>query len=209
MQCAGACVRALQDTRERVTEYVQSWIPPRVLRVSYLPEGGDAFVPLYDGRAVGWRWHAAFMQTMFAPQGAHYLLETWHTERKGRNYHLLSAETLSEALQLRGLTSWWAMTDFGICTLLSAFFAARRPNTRDLFAIMVNGEDATTVLKPFLSSIALPQNVTAAALTHLYHHITGRGANKKHDGDTRVTLVDRELEERVIEGDECITVSPR
>lgn len=200
--------------KDAVINVGKTWIPPRVLNVWYIIDNkvesmeintqgnADGFVQLYKGASHGWRWHTAFMSTLFAPMQAFYLLETWSSEQKAFNYHYLSARVLSNVLQLQGLTSWWAMCDFGICTLIASYFIANRPHTMRVFAIVIGDTDVTSTLKPFMSSIVLDRNLTAYALCKLYAHLIGEDGKKYEENC--VTLVDFDLEERVVTGDEYL-----
>lgn len=202
----GGVLRGMSNVANGVAECIKSWVPMRVLDVWHWNNAGiheHEFMQLYQGAEHWWHWPNGHHRNMFAPSDGYYLIHTWGSEKKHKNYHFLSAKMLSTALQVRSLSTWWAMSDFGICALLSSFFLSKHPDTKRVFAIIIDGKDVTNELKPYMSSIVLDNNLTAAALCDLYFKVIKKVPAKKNEENT-VNLVDFELNERDIVGDELL-----
>lgn len=219
VQYAGSLVRYATTIRENVLDFVKSWIPPRVINAWHLDVQEDAssedeitttsnnqyhFHPIYTGWRTLWQWSQAFPDLMYCPARGYYLFETVHTSpgTKFRSMYLLSAKHLSAALQMRGLFSMWALSDFGLCTLLSSHFLSKCPDTKRVFAILIDGKDVTNELKPYMSSIVLDDNLTADALCKLHAFV--HNTPYKKDDTNSVVLVDYNLDEVTYTGDEIL-----
>lgn len=203
----GRVLRYMSNVRTFVADAVTAMLPAKIGNVWHLSHCSEGkheheFVHLYNGRANWWKWSRGMHRTMFAPSSGYYLIQTLNTNMGKTAYHFLSASKLSTAIQSRNLSNWWAFSDFGICTLLSSFFIACNPDTKRIFAIMINGKDATNDLKPYMSSIVIDNNITAAALCDLWAFIK-KIPRKKHETNS-VTLVNYDFEEHIYKGNEFL-----
>lgn len=189
-----------------VIDCLKNIVPSHVHNVWHLDHDKDdgeieehTLTHIYNGYEFMWNWTKGIRNTMFLPTHGFYLLQTWNSEHKYMNYHFLSAKVLCDVIQTKTLSTWWAMSDIGICTLIASYFVSYPPNMNRVFAIIINGKDVTKELKPFMSSIAMTKNLTAHALCDMYYSFIAKVDNKKHEEDT-VTLVDYDLVHREIKG---------
>lgn len=228
-------VKAAASWKEAAFRCVASWIPFHVVSVDHFEaDDGSLTSPLFRLFSKGaWRWASSHHLTMFAPDAGFYKIRTWNPHLGIHEHFFLSAQHLSEALQLRGLKSWWAMTDFGICVLLSSYMLNMskmyRKDSHAIFAITIDGKDATPLLKPYLSSLMCRNNATAESVCALYYHLIGQDHHgdaedaehdadvaaaegeardardaKKHDRANSVTITDFNLEETTFKGEQML-----
>lgn len=206
VKLVGYMIKQTTKVTNAVIDTLKSFVPSHVHNVWHLnhdKNGGEidehTFTHIYNGYEFMWNWPWAIRNTMFLPTNGFYLLQTWNSEHKYMNNHFLSARVLCDVIQSKTLSTWWGMSDLGICTMIGSFFVSYPPNMNRVFAIIINGKDVTNELKPLMSSIVMSKNLTASALCDMYYSFIAKVDNKKQEEDT-ITLVDYDLVHRDIRG---------
>lgn len=184
-------------------EWLKGWIPTHVMSVWHLDDKDHTFTNIYSATMNGLSWTRGHADTIFVPPSGFYLIDVWNVVERRRNRYFLSAAQLSNALQLKGLQSWWAMSDFGICTLLNSHMILASADKMRVFSVHIDGKDVTDVLNPFRTSLVLDDNLTATAVCDLYHHLS-RQSFEKEDGEHSVVITDYDFRETSFNGNDLL-----
>lgn len=183
---------------DHAQKFVKSFFPSQILEVSHYIHGSSELV--YCAKSFLSRWTTAFCTNMYLPHEGYYRLRVWNANTCTYQSFFLSSQHLDKALSSRNLFSWWAMTDFGIITMVSSYVSMMQATNTYVIGILINGEDATHILKPYFSSICLARNCTAQSLCSLYHDITG--IHPKKTDKAEVTIIDYDMMEHKKVNDE-------
>lgn len=185
---------------QQLTRFMYAFFPSQVLDVYHFLNGASETV--YCAKSCMSTWASAFCSNMYLPSEGFYKIRVWNANICAKQSYFLSAHHLEKALSSRNLFSWWAMTDFGIVTLISSYMSMMQTSRNHVIGILVNGEDATHVLKPYMSSICLSRNCTAYAVCSLYYHLTGVPPKKIEEA--KVIVLDIDMTEHNRENDEYL-----
>ena len=183
-----------------VKRYVKSIFPPQVLEVSHHMHGISETV--YMAKTFLSQWSNAFCTNMYLSYEGFYRIVVWNSHTLSYQSYFLSAAHMEKAINSRHLFSWWAMTDFGIVTMLTSYMSMMQVDKHYIVGILVHGEDVTHILKPYFSSLCLRHNCTARAVCSLYHEITGMHPKKVEDEE--VIFVDCDMVEHKRMNDEYL-----
>ena len=183
-----------------VSRSVKSIFPSQVLEVSHHMHGIAEHV--YLAKTILSNWSSAFCTNMYLSYEGFYRIIVWNSSISSYQLYFLSASHLEKAINSRHLFSWWAMTDFGIVTMLSSYMAMMQVDKSYIVGMMIHGEDVTQVLKPYFPSLCLRHNCTARAVVSLYHELVGTHPKKVDDDE--VVFVDCDMVEHKRVNDEYL-----
>lgn len=201
VRTVGAAVRVWHVECKRLIDTVKSFVPATVVTVRHIDSGNRQLADIYSCTYSLFNWARGGLSTVRVPYSGFYLVTACNAEKnRFLSTYVLSAQQLNNAMQLRGLSSLWALSDFGFCKLLSSFYSKQNIDKHRIFAILIDGEDVTKDLLPYLDSIVMDDNLTARSLCLLYESICGF----EDDALDSVVLVDHDLEERTVNGDELL-----
>lgn len=176
---------------EQVKRFVNSFFPSQVVDVAHHLNG--VVETVYRAKSAFSTWSQAFCSNMYLPHEGFYQIRVWNSNTSSFQSYFLSSMHLEKALSSRNLFSWWAMTDFGIVTLLSSYISMLQVDKTYILGILIDGEDVTHILKPYLSSLCLRKNCTARSLCSLYYELVGVHPKKKDNDE--VVIIDYEMVE--------------
>lgn len=192
-QVVVSCVEYGIALKEKTAQYWTKFLPYHVTHVWQV----------MDGRAVHISSSPMFhFLSSINPEGF-YIIHYWYAPECATKYACLSTTRLCEALGIHSLRTWWAMSEEGKCRLLSNYYtenATRSHHTR-IFSIHVDGHDATSVLKPYMDSITLDDNLTGEDVRALYYFVRNGDAKAMSVAaaqvdDGTVIITDYDLSER-------------
>jgi hypothetical protein len=192
----GNCLRYYDG----VKRFVKSFFPSQVIDVSHHINGISETV--YQSKMPFSNWTNSFCSNMYLSCEGYYRIHVWNANVVSYQSYYLSASHLDKALGSRHLFSWWAMTDFGIITMLSSYISMMQLDKNFILGILIDGEDVTHILKPYISCMSLMKNCTARSVCSLYHELTGTDP-KKMDAD-EVVFIDYNMVEHKRSNDEFL-----
>lgn len=188
-------VRALFTVKESVVSFIKyhvlSVFPSHVIEVVHHYQNSSEVI--YRAKTIFSSWTDAYQRTLYASLEGYHSIRVWNSGQYMFHNYYLSGVELNRALGLRNLTSWFALSDFGMITLLASYMHSIQNNKQKILAIIIHGEDVTHILKPYIESLSIPRNVTAEAVCMLYNHLTGNPYKK--DDDFIVIFIDYDLNE--------------
>lgn len=179
---------------------VKSVFPCQVLEVSHHLQGMSE--PVYNAKTTFSKWSSAFCTNMYLSCEGFYRIVVWNSYTSSYQSYFLSSAHLEKAINSRHLCSWWAMTDFGIVTMLSSYMAMMQVDKSYIVGIVIHGQDVTHILKPYFPSLCLRHNCTARAVCSLYHDVVGIHPKKLDDDE--VIFVDCDMVEHKRVNDEYL-----
>ena len=198
LRMGGNILRCYDD----VKKYAKSFFPSQIVCVSlHINKLTDK---VYQSTSLFPGWANSFCSNMYLPyvKEGYYRIDVWNSNVSSNQHYYLSVKQLEKALGLRYLSSWWAMTDFGIITMLSSYVSMMQMNKNCILGITIDGKDVTHILKPYLISLSLKGNCTARSVCSLYCELSDIDP-KKMDTD-EVIFIDYDMIEHKKTNDELL-----
>lgn len=216
------------NTARSFANFAKSFIPSKILQVIYInPADEVKATEIYNGITY-FSWPNAHVNMRYLQNTGFYAFRVWNSHSGHIESYFVSASNLSKAFSMKSLFAFWALTDDGIIQILSDYVRVSACNL-SIFAIMRGKHDITSNrdVQVFMKSLSIPNNITAEALLCLCDYIkptqaeTEASAEAEAEADSSstekasepvshnfmtraVTIVDFELEETVVYGNDFI-----
>ena len=188
---------------------VRRQFPSSILDLFYVDPNTRIAIPLY---APSWpnfaswsNWHANHTKSDFAhtpSQEGLYVFRVWNQATGKQEHYMLSPKHLLDALQLKSLTSMWAFSDVGVVNSLHKYQQLQSPPAPcTVVDLAIDGQSALPALKPYMSSIIMPDNVSAHNLAIWFTYVLweqgAKNASLAYPFETTptVTITNDDLEE--------------
>lgn len=190
---------------DRVEKYLKSLIPSYVEKMEIISPSENFVTPFYEGYKSLCSWPKSFqVNRLLHCMDDYYVFRVWDSEEQKRNTYYMKGWILCEAIGLRHITYLWAYHDYALASLLCGATKKTKQQWK-ILSIIYNGKDVTKDLKHILPSIAIPNNVTAKALVMYYETcVLKKEFDPKKDDDYTLTIVDCDLDEKVVKNDEYV-----
>ena len=128
--------------------------------------------PLYRASDYYFSWHRAYAVLMYVTDAhQYYVVTVWNSNTVRYETYFLNAFHLCRALSIRTIGAWWALSDFGIVSQLSAYLVSMRKVSYGIYELRIGTEYIAEALAPVIRSLELPDNITARALYAYYAYI--------------------------------------
>jgi hypothetical protein len=128
--------------------------------------------PLYRASDYYFSWHRAYATLMYVTDvHQYYVVTVWNSNTVRYETYFLNASHLCRALSIRTIGAWWAMSDFGIVSQLSAYLVSMRKASYGIYELRIGSEYIAEALAPVIRSLELPDNITARALYAYYAYV--------------------------------------
>lgn len=189
-------------TYDQVQRFAKSLFPSQVVEVHHYATSTSEPDVVYCAKSSFSSWSSAFCSNMYLSNEGFYRIRVWNANTCAHQLYYLSSKHLEKALNSQNLFSWWAMTDFGIVTMISSYITMMQATNTHVVGILINGEDVTHILKPYFSSICLARNCTAYSVCALYYDIAGIHPKKMDHAE--VVILDYDMTEHKKINDECL-----
>lgn len=130
------------------------------------------------------------------PENGYYMFHVWNQQTIQYEYYILRAELLKDALGITRMNNLWAFNNYGLVTLISKYIHEMdNISSHEIIGMVINGIDITRTLKPFMSSISVPDNVCPNVLYMLVQYMNHAYINKLETRIAHCVYIDNELNE--------------
>lgn len=160
-----------------VKEYLhsvsKSLIPSYVERIVHFDTKYAKIHTKYVGRNHLFSMKRAHPELMELPQTGYYVFHVWNQLKVRYEYYVLRADLLTEALGIKNINYIWALHDYGVIQLLSNFveYSTLDINKKIIGISINNNQDITKLMKPYMGSIHIPNNITPMILYMLTQYL--------------------------------------
>lgn len=192
-----ACITPLLVIKEHFQMCTNSFIPSYIERIVHFDTHYAKIHIKYIGRKNMYSIKNAHSDLMDLSETGYYLFHVWNKYNRKYEYYLLRTDLLTKALSIRNMNSIWAFHDYGIIQLLSNYieYTLMNNSNNKILGITVNRKDETKVLKPFMSSIYIPNNITPFVLYMLSQYLRSERLYYVDAKGTECVYSDEELNE--------------
>ena len=137
-----------------------------------------------------------------------YLFNVWDREKNDYIYAIINAAKVVSALTTRNL---WMFSHRGIAYTLEKYLQDHSKNVQGLLVIKANGADVTKIVKPYHTSLWIPDNINAKALCTITSYLSNKTVVNSYTDKTFITekgnISDTPIDEVVYMNEEFEEVS--
>jgi hypothetical protein len=189
-----------------VKKTIRMMQPSHVISLVHIDPYGKTITPIFK-KGFSNDWSKSFTKLMFISNDGYYVFKLWNACTLSHEHIILNKHHICEALGIKYPSIIWVFSEFGLVSMLSSYvqMMSRRSSDFNLFAVMINGSDASFSIHPYIRSITIPQNITPSSLILLNvyannHNITN--TSLEHD----IYTIDYELNEHRFDPHQHIVV---
>jgi hypothetical protein len=159
-----------ENLKNIALSYVPSYVSEVLLVTTEHPT--PQVRPLYRASDYYFSWHRAYAVLMYVTDAhQYYVVTVWNSNTVRYETYFLNAAHLCRALSIRTIGAWWAMSDFGIVSQLSAYLVSMRKASYGIYELRIGSDYIAESLSSVIRSLELPENITARALYAYYAYL--------------------------------------
>lgn len=186
--------------KDRVYNYIKSWIPSYVSEIDEFSISDDTVKTLYKAK-YSFINYINSININIEPNN-YYLIRTWNNNDQKSHTYYISGNTMKEMIGLNDMSNIWALSHHGIVTLLQKYIT-KTVKTPNILSILYKDIDITFTFRNILNSLNIPKNIHADALFSYYKFVNKTVDNKKEDENT-FKIVNFDLDEYECKGSQYV-----
>lgn len=181
--------------KEHVRTYINSFFPSYIERIVHMDPSKGETKEIYVAFKKRYTIRNAVYDLLGLSKEGYYMFVVWNNMSLQYERYLIQANMLEKALEIKNIYNLWTLNEFAIILMLNNYVKYAGYGTNRIFQIFINRKDVTKKLRPFLSSISVPNNVRPNVLYMLVQYLNREEVNMIEMKSSFCVCTDYDLEE--------------
>ncbi len=166
-----ATITPIIIAKDHIVNYFKSYIPSYVERIVHFDTENGKITEKYVAKKNWYSIKNGVFELMGLPKEGYYMFVVWNSFKLSYERYVLQADLVEKALETKNVHNMWAFHDYAIVLMLSNFVSYSNIGATRIVGISLNREDVTKMLKPFMKSLNIPNNVRPNLLYMLTRYL--------------------------------------
>jgi len=184
-------VGSLLIFKDRIYNYIKSWIPSHVLEINEVSISDDSIKTVYKTKYSFINYNSPI--NIAIDINNYYLIHTWNSNDQKSHTYYISGIIMKNIVGLNDIKNIWALSQYGIVTLLENYMK-KTVKTPNILSILYKDVDVTFTFRNILNSLNIHRNINAAAL-FIYYKYMNKSIDSKKDDENTFKIVNFDLDE--------------
>lgn len=149
-------------------EWVYAWIPSNIQQIAYIVSSSSSSTTVVYKKPY-WTQRETLSELSLQDDGF-YSITLWNNESQDTQSYILSHDHLRAALHLTSLNYVGCVAEEAIVQSIDVYVQINQNKKEHLLDIVLGNVSIKGVLRPYLTTITMRDNLTPSGLVQLYQH---------------------------------------